>query len=294
MSSLKLLHTIRKYGTSYAIATAFLPKSIRDRVLLLYAFVRKPDNIVDSGYTLSHYSQAKEKLQTMLEQLALDYHALFDDSVQKSGEYDGFLSLAKSSWLTLDDAECFYTAMIQDCYKHRYLSMNELSQYMYGSAVIVGLMMNKIMDCNNALCNYHGAELADAMQLTNFLRDIREDYIGLDRIYLPSEELLKFGLSHDDIISLCKWNKDPWLIAQYKKFMRNMVQICRDGYRKAELWYQYLPEYARKPISQAAALYEWILDKIEDNNYDVFTKSARTTLFDKCTIIRSWKKLQKQ
>ena len=94
--------------------------------------------------------------------------------------------------------------MIQDCYKHRYLSMNELSQYMYGSAVIVGLMMNKIMDCNNALCNYHGAELADAMQLTNFLRDIREDYIGLDRIYLPSEELLKFGLSHDDIISLCK------------------------------------------------------------------------------------------
>jgi phytoene/squalene synthetase len=52
----KLLHTIRKYGTSYAIATAFFPKVIRDRVLLLYAFVRKPDDIVDSGYSLSHYS----------------------------------------------------------------------------------------------------------------------------------------------------------------------------------------------------------------------------------------------
>lgn len=82
--------------------------------------------------------------------------------------------------------------------------MNELDKYMYGSAVIVGLMMNKIMNCNTTLCNYHGAALADAMQLTNFLRDIREDYIELDRIYMPLDELMKFGLTHDDIINLCK------------------------------------------------------------------------------------------
>lgn len=294
MQTYKLLHTIRKYGTSYAIATAFFPKAIRNKVLLLYSFVRKPDNIVDSGYSSSHYSQAKKKLKFMLKKLTSDYNTMFENNATKSGEFDEFLSLSRSSWLTLDDAEVFYAAMIQDCTKHRYISMRELSQYMYGSAVIVGLMMNKIMDCNNALCNYHGAELADAMQLTNFLRDVREDYIELDRIYLPSEELSKFWLTHDDIISLCKWSKDAWLLVQFKNFMRYMVQICRDGYRKAESWYQYLPEYARKPISLAAVLYEWILDKIEHNNYDVFTKSARTTLFDKCTIIRSWKELQKQ
>lgn len=290
----KLLHTIRKHGTSYAIATAFFPKEIRDKVLQLYSFVRKPDNVVDSGYSLSHYTQAKEQLQSDLEILAHDYEYMFDNSVAKSGKFGDFLSLAKSSWLTLDDAEVFYAAMIQDCSKYRYISMKELSQYMYGSAVIVGLMMNKIMDCNTTLCNYHGAELADAMQLTNFLRDVREDYIELDRIYLPSEELAKFWLTHDDIIDLCKWNNDPGVWKLYKEYMKYMISICRDRYRKAEAGYQYLPIYARTPISLAGILYEWILDKIEANNYDVFTKSARTSLFDKLTIIRTWRKKQKQ
>lgn len=289
----KLIHTIRKYGTSYAIATAFFPKEIRDKVLLLYSFVRKPDNIVDSGYSSSHYARAKEQLQSMLKQLAEDYQAMFDDSTSKSGEFDWFLSLAKSSWLTLDDAEHFYAAMIQDCYKHRYSSNKEVYDYMYGSAVIVGLMMNKIMDCNNALCNYHGAELADAMQLTNFLRDIREDYFELDRIYLPSEELSKFWLTQEDIIDLCKGKKDPNIWKLFREFMKYMIEICRKHYRSAEQWYQYLPHYARRPISLAWTLYEWILDKIEHNNYDVFTKSARTSLFDKCKTIRLWKKNKK-
>ena len=97
MNSLKLLHTIRKYGTSYAIATAFFPKAIRDKVLQLYSFVRMPDNVVDSGYSLSHYSQAKEQLQFDLETLAHDYQYMFDDSVVKSGKFGAFLSLAKSS-----------------------------------------------------------------------------------------------------------------------------------------------------------------------------------------------------
>jgi 15-cis-phytoene synthase len=294
MNSLKLLHTIRKYGTSYAIATAFFPKQIRDKVLQLYSFVRKPDNIVDSDYSLSHYQNAKEKLQSDLEMLALDYEGIFDDSVEKSGQFDEFLSLVRSSWLTLDDAEDFYAAMIQDCTKHRYESLEELNKYMYGSAVIVWLMMNKIMNCNNAHCNYHGGELADAMQLTNFLRDICEDYVELGRVYMPSEELSKFGLTHDDIIDFCRGKKTNDTRPLFVNFMKYMIIQCRNGYRKAEVGYVYLPSYARKPISLAWTLYEWILDKIEANNYDVFTKSARTTLFDKLKIIRTWRIKQKQ
>lgn len=262
--------------------------------MLLYSFVRKPDIIVDSGYSSSHYSSAKEQLQSMLEQLASDYRNMFDDLVQKSGEYDGFLSLAKSSWLILDDAECFYAAMIQDCYKHRYNKMSELYDYMYGSAVIIWLMMNKIMNCNTTLCNYHGWELADAMQLTNFLRDVKEDYIQLDRIYLPSEELAKFWLTHEDIINLCKDKKDWAVWKLFREFMKHMIAMCRKHYRNAEQWYQYLPAYTRSAISLSWALYEGILDKIEHNNYDVFTKSAKTTLFDKLQIIRKWKKNKKQ
>jgi phytoene/squalene synthetase len=97
MNSLKLIHTIRKHGTSYAIATAFFPKAIRDKVLQLYSFVRKPDNVVDSGCSPTHYMNAKDQLQSDLEILAHDYEYMFDNDVVKSGKFTDFLSLAKSS-----------------------------------------------------------------------------------------------------------------------------------------------------------------------------------------------------
>lgn len=254
---------------------------------MLYSFVRKPDNIVDTVGV--DYNQAKLQLQWQLEQLRGEYDNLYENDIPKSEEFTWFLNLCKECLFTMDDAEAFYAAMICDCYIHRYNSMAQLNQYMYGSAVIVGLMMNKIMGCNNSLCNYYGGQLADAMQLTNFLRDIREDYRDLGRIYMPSEELRLFGLSHDDIIELCtKKEKNPIVWSLYTKYMKHMIVKCRDAYREAESGYIYLPGYARPAISLAWALYEGILDKIEKNNYDVFTKSARTSLFDKLKIIRLW------
>jgi phytoene/squalene synthetase len=82
MNSLKLLHTIRKYGTSYAIATAFFPKLVRDRVLLLYSFVRYPDNIVDQDIEnlnqeqkREHYQRVKQELEKQFEDRKTEYQA---------------------------------------------------------------------------------------------------------------------------------------------------------------------------------------------------------------------------
>ena len=78
---------------------------------------------------------------------------------------------------------------------------------MYGSASVVGLMMCHLIGFTDPqhekIAKEYATVLGNAMQLTNFLRDVREDYEDLDRIYMPLEDLAKHGLSHDDIISFC-------------------------------------------------------------------------------------------
>jgi phytoene/squalene synthetase len=78
MLYIKLIFTILKYGTSYAIATAFFPKLIRDKILLLYAFVREPDNIVDepSTHLDHHYALSKQKLETLYKERSEAHHKL--------------------------------------------------------------------------------------------------------------------------------------------------------------------------------------------------------------------------
>lgn len=120
------------------------------------------------------------------------------------------------------------------------------------------------------------------MQLTNFLRDVQEDYRDLKRIYMPFKELEQHGLSHDNIISFCT---DPVSLQNKQQarvsYMKMMIKECRAMYAHSLIGLQYLQPEGRKAIELAAVLYESILDKIENNNYDVFTLSARTHLRDK-------------
>jgi phytoene/squalene synthetase len=78
--------------------------------------------------------------------------------------------------------------------------------------------------------------LGDAMQFTNFLRDIKEDVIYLDRIYLPLKDLQKYGLDHNDIIIFANdfENKDPQKWSAFKSYMQDQIRICRKMYLKAE------------------------------------------------------------
>jgi phytoene synthase len=136
--------------------------------------------------------------------------------------------------------------------------------------------------------------LGNAMQLTNFLRDIREDYVDLGRIYMPSEDLARYGLTHEDIIFFCltpppsapplqgeeyhKWEKR-------KAFMQDMIARCRSMYAESMQGIQYLDPHGHQAVTLAAKLYESILDKIESKHYDIFTHSCRTSLWDKIRVL---------
>lgn len=95
--------------------------------------------------------------------------------------------------------------MLMDCEMHRYQTYEQLDYYMYGSAAVIGLMMCELMGKVDPQALPYAHALGDAMQMTNFLRDIREDFVDLDRIYLPEQDLAPYQLSHRDIEDFCSF-----------------------------------------------------------------------------------------
>ena len=305
-----LTHLFRmlKYGTSYAIATGFFPTEIKKNVLLLYSFVRIPDNIVDevpSSWGIKdpvnqeslnlHYTQAKSKLKIM-EKSRTQAYTTNNTADQTRGQY---ITLFQDNGIPFQYSLDFFKAMIDDCTIHRYKTYQQLEWYMYWSASVVGLMMCHIIGFidpkHEKRAKIYATELGNAMQLTNFLRDVREDYEQLDRIYMPSEILKKYGLSHQDIGVLITWTHTDDIMTDIKKesrklYMQSMISTCRTMYAHSLDGLQYLNPEWRKAVRLAALLYASILDKIEANDYDVFTKSARTNLKDKFQTLYKYKR----
>lgn len=281
------LFRILKYWTSYAIATGFFPKEIAKNVLLLYSFVRIPDNIVDEiipwQKLTTHYKQAKKQLIKLQDERTQAY-TNNNKTDQTRGQY---ITLFQDNQIPFQYSLDFFKAMIDDCTIHRYTTYEQLEWYMYGSASVVWLMMCHLIWFNNEdKAKSYAIELWNAMQLTNFLRDIREDYMELNRIYMPSELLQLYGLSHNDIIWFCNHHKSQNIVEDIKQetrksYMEMMIQKCREMYVHSLDGLQYLNPQWTQAIKLAALLYESILDKIESNHYDVFTKSCRTNLRDK-------------
>lgn len=127
--------------------------------------------------------------------------------------------------------------MLQDCIIHRYDTYEQLQDYMYGSAEVVGIMMCCVLNAQDSSISY-ARKLGEAMQYTNFLRDVYEDYTDYGRIYIPRDRLAVYGLEHADIIDMCLKHdcSETW-----KDFMKREVDRCRYLYQQAEPGIHLLP-----------------------------------------------------
>lgn len=124
--------------------------------------------------------------------------------------------------------------------------------------------------------------LGTANQLTNILRDVGEDIDGRNRIYLPQDELEQFGISEKDIISGLHSPSTGKIDDRWRRFMRFQIKRARQIFTDAEAGVDLLDEKARWPVWSALILYRQILDAIEKNDYDNFTRRA---------YVPKWKKM---
>jgi len=256
-----------RHGTTYYLSTLLFPHTIRQHVFGLYGFVRQPDEIVDNPAPNSDHL------------LALEEYRVEAMRAMKAGRSDipilnAFARTAMTCNIPLEYPAAFLEAMFMDLTTSRYESIDDLQSYAYGSASVVGLMMCKVLGVSDQAALAPACDLGFAMQLTNFLRDIGEDWKMRRRIYLPREDLARFAYTEDELAR-------GVVNDNFRELMRFEIERARLFYAQADKGMKYIPARCRRPVLLARALYSKILDKIEQNDYDVFTRRARTTTLEK-------------
>lgn len=261
----------KKYGTSYYVATRFLPKAQRLATYSLYAYFRIPDEYVDNpNGTLAETQQALDQWQS-------DWHQAY----QTKTSDDLVLMVASKTFhdydIPFEYGDDFLAAMKQDLWKERYQTYQDLQGYMYGSASVVGLMMSYVIGFEKGALPY-AEKLGEAMQMTNFLRDIKEDYQDRNRIYIPLEDLERFGVTEEQI-------RDGVCDEKFVALMKFEIERTRQIYRDAEPGIDMLTKEGRFGVRMASRLYEAILDKIEQADYNVFDHRVYTKKREKLRIL---------
>lgn len=262
-------------GPTYYWATKLFPKEIRQATYILYAFYRVPDDIVDLNtenpeQELTQWVKDWQYLyQNPTEENILKANPVLRSSFQVHQKYN----------IPFKYSESFLKAMLQDLTKETYEDYQELEDYMYGSAAVVGIMMTYLMNPNpDTKTLKHAEDLGYAMQLTNFLRDISEDIDDRQRIYMPQNDLKKYKITSKDI-------QDHQYPDQWSEFMQSQIQKCYQLYESGYQGLQYLPKRAAWCIRLASKMYQDYLTKIEKSNYQVFHSNYKLKTNQKMFIL---------
>jgi 15-cis-phytoene synthase len=261
----------KRYGSNYYLATLFFPKEIRNAVFVLYAFVRIPDEFVDNPTPGSDPTQLLAKWRT--EWISTYETGEGENDIMRSTR-ELFLTYHIPFSLSLE----FIDAMTQDLTKSRYQTYAELKAYMRGSADVVGIMLTHILGYSDPSAFTYAEKLGEAMQFTNFLRDIDEDLTDRNRIYLPQEDLDRFSVTEGML-------RGKSMTPELTNLMKYEVVVAHQLFTDARPGIALLSPKTRRAVLLASAFYEGILDEIERQDYDIFSTKAKLSIIKKSNIL---------
>ena len=171
--------------------------------------------------------------------------------------------------------------MEADLVKTRYMDFEELRQYCYQVASAVGLICIHIFGFRDARAKAHAIDLGLAMQLTNISRDVKED-LDFGRIYLPQDELARFGCTEEDL-------RSGQVNEAFRELMRFQTQRARAYFQSGFQLLPYLSPRSRACTAVLGRIYSKLLDRIEGANYDVFSQRVSLTTTEKLAVMgQSW------
>ncbi len=249
---------------TFYLASQLLSKEKRRAVQALYAFCRSTDDLVDKTRGMADAETVFANWRTRLS----NPHPAAHDPVPLA-----WADAQASYRIPKGYSDQLITGVTRDRTQIRYQTFAELTEYCYGVASTVGLMSMHIIGFENRDAVPYAIKLGVALQLTNILRDIGEDW-RMGRLYLPLEELTAFGLSEADLAS--GQVDDRW-----RAFIRLQIERVHTLYDEALPGIALLNSDGRFAIAAAAGLYRAILDDIEANDYDVFRRRAHVGMWGK-------------
>ncbi|MEQ4300811.1 phytoene/squalene synthase family protein [Plantactinospora sp. B6F1] len=256
----------RRHGRTYYLATRLLPAWKRRHVHALYGFTRYADEIVDRTEELSAPVRSAR---------LADWSERFLAGLAGEPVTDPLLPAVLHTIAVFDldraDFAAFLRSMAMDLTVTGYPRYDDLLDYMAGSAAAIGTMMLPILGSTDPVAAREPArQLGFAFQLTNFVRDVAED-LDRGRIYLPAEDLARFGVSPADLVTAARERRATPPIRQLIEYE---VGRARAHYVAAAPGVPLLAPASQSCIRTAYLLYGGILDEVVAAGYDVFAGRA--------------------
>jgi phytoene synthase len=267
---------IFSFGSNYSLGVKLFNKRVREATIFFYAFVRYADELVDNpekkmaGQTHAGLNEfIIEWKEVVTSGKTLDAHPILRSTYFLFSKYNIPFKY------TFD----FLDAMDQDLNMSRYKNYTELENYMWGSASIVGHTMTYIVGYTDKVALEHAKALGEAMQLANFLRDVNEDYQERDRVYLPQNDMLNFGVN-DDMIAGQK------MTPELHSLVEHYTEITEDLFTKGISGIKYLKN-GKFSILLASRMYRENIRILKKRNYNIFGKKIRLSKSKKIQMVLS-------
>ena len=270
----------RKQAKNFYYAFRTLPTPKRRAIYATYAFCRMCDDIADEDMPIDEKRRQFSETRNLL-----------TESLRRTGSEVGNDALPPE-FAALSDATAafgiphhYYTQVIEgvesDLVKTRFENFEELKAYCYQVASVVGLICIEVFGYEDEAAREYAIDMGIAMQLTNILRDIKED-AERDRIYIPLDEMARFGYSEDDL-------KQGIIDERFRSLMALQVNRARDYYQRSQKLFPLIDAGARACPKVLHLAYRSILDRIDAQGYDVFSQRIGLTTFEKLMITgRLW------
>jgi phytoene synthase len=259
----------RESATNFYYAFLTLPTDKRRAIYATYAFCRLCDDIVDEPGMRANASSELAAVRTKL-----------SESFNGGADGDIWTALADSQQRFSIGKE-HYAAVIEGCEmdltKSRYETFDERVEYCKRVASAVGLVCIEVCGYDDQAAVKYAVDLGIAMQLTNVIRDVAEDAEN-GRIYLPQEELRRFGYSEVQLMAGLVNN-------DFRELIRFQVERARKYFASGKNLFPLLDRRSRACPQAMAEVYTSILDRVEAARYDVLTQRVSLSKWSKLTLV---------
>jgi len=252
---------MKAHAKTFALAARFLSQETRRAVACIYAICRRSDDAVDNA-------EGNKRL-TELSEVEQDIASAYSDGANHCG--NSVLADFRETVTRYSIPKQYFDELLEgmrmDLEIQRYASYDELYVYCYKVAGVIGLIALKIIASDYERTKQHAVELGIALQLPNILRYVKEDWLR-GRIYLPHDELARFGVTEDNI-------RHGNLTRNWKALLEFQIQRARTYYKEAMKGIGFIKGRRwRFVVLVMLEMYAAILKEIERLNYDVFTHRA--------------------
>ena len=263
----------RREAKNFYYAFLTLPQERRRAIYVAYAFCRYCDDTVDNA-------ESPDEKNRLLKEL----HASLSDTYTGRTSDPMLLALADVADRH-DIPEEYFKQVIygveSDLIKVRYQNFEELRGYCYQVASVVGLICLQIFGYKDNAAREYAIDLGLAMQLTNITRDVQED-LGFGRIYLPQDEIIRFGYSEDEL--------EAGIVNEsFIELMRFQAQRARGYFDSGFKLLPYLSPRSRACPAVMGQLYSKVLERIEAAEFDVFQQRISISKAEKIRVMaQTW------